>query len=89
MTNASATKGGIVITSSFSNEAYAFADRNPIQLIDGNHLIPLMNKHLGSRRALEMDFLPLQSLEPGVHSHPAGELVTIRKRGVTPVKSRT
>jgi restriction system protein len=47
--------------------------RNPIELIDGNHLIPLMNHHLGSRWALQVDHLVWESLAPGVHIHSARE----------------
>ena len=69
MADARATKGTIVTTSTFSAGARAFADRNPIELIDGDHLIPLFNRHLGSKWPLQVDHLSREAEEPGVHSH--------------------
>ena len=37
--DARATKGVIVTTSTFSSGAREFADRNPLELIDRDHLI--------------------------------------------------
>ena len=64
-----ATKGVIVSTGLFSEGAHDFAARNPIELIDGDHLIPLMNHHLGSKWALRIDHLAREALRPGVHAH--------------------
>jgi len=69
MEDARATKGAIATTSTFSAGARTFADRNPIELIDGDHLIPLFNRHLGSKWPLQVDLLSREAEEPGVHSH--------------------
>jgi Restriction endonuclease/TniQ len=69
MNDARATKGVIVTTSTFSSGAREFADKNPIELIDGDHLIPLLNQHVGSRWPLQVDQLCLEAQQPGVHSH--------------------
>jgi len=69
MGDARATKGAIVTTSTFSSGAREFADRNPIELIDGDHLIPLLNQHVGGRWPLQIDQLCLEAQQPGVHSH--------------------
>ncbi len=69
LSDARATKGVIVTTSEFTSGAYNFAKNNPIELVDGNHLIPLMNRFLGSKWPLEVDHLVREALTAGAHMH--------------------
>jgi restriction endonuclease Mrr len=69
MEDARATKGAIITTSTFSAGARELADRNPIELIDGDHLIPLLNRHLGSKWLLQVDQLRWEARQSGLHSH--------------------
>jgi hypothetical protein len=59
----------IITTSIFSSGAREFADRNPLELIDGDHLIPLLNQHLGSKWPLQIDYLCMEAESPGPHTH--------------------
>jgi restriction system protein len=43
--NEGATKGIIVTTSHFGNDAYEFAKGKPLTLIDGSNLLHLLQKH--------------------------------------------
>jgi restriction system protein len=71
LADAKANKGVIVTTSTFSSGAREFADRNPLELIDGDHLIPLLNQHLGIKWPLQIDYLCMEAEAPGVHAHSA------------------
>jgi restriction system protein len=71
MTHEKATKGVIVTTATFSDGAREFAALNPIELIDGANLVPLLNTHLGNRWTLQLDHLVWEALSPGVHGHLA------------------
>jgi restriction system protein len=56
-----ANKGVLVTTSRFSAEARRFAQRNPLELIDGQTLVLLLNEHLGPRWAQQIDRLVAES----------------------------
>jgi restriction system protein len=43
--NEGATKGIIVTTSHYGNDAYEFAKGKPLSLLDGNNLLSLLQKH--------------------------------------------
>ena len=43
--NEGATKGILVTTSHYGNDAYEFAKGKPITLLDGNNLLSLLEKH--------------------------------------------
>ena len=66
MTDARATKGAIVTTNLFTDDAKELANRNPVELIDGDHLVPLMNEHLGCRWPLLIEVLVRKAEEDGI-----------------------
>ena len=65
-----ANKGVVVTTGLFESGAHKLSETEPIELIDGNHLIPLMNKHLGSTWTAQVDRLVREAEVPGEHIHP-------------------
>lgn len=52
--NEGATKGILVTTSHYGPDAYEFAKDKPIALLDGNHLLHLLQKH-GHRARIDLD----------------------------------
>ncbi|MBV9470518.1 MAG: restriction endonuclease [Abitibacteriaceae bacterium] len=55
-------KGVIVTTSRFTKGAKDLAKRNPrLELIDGEHLVPLLNEHFGPRWPLHIERIVLES----------------------------
>ncbi len=54
MQDEGATKGILVTTSSFGTASREFAKNKPVELIDGNHLLHLLEKHAGIRAKIEM-----------------------------------
>ena len=64
-------KGVLVTTSRFSAEARKFAQRNPLELIDGQTLVLLLNEHLGPRWAQRIDRLVAESETKATSNHPA------------------
>lgn len=52
--NEGATKGIIVTTSHYGNDAYEFANGKPLTLLDGNNLLALLQKH-GYKARINID----------------------------------
>jgi restriction system protein len=66
-----AHKGVLITTSHFSLDARKFAERNRLELIDGQNLVPLLNEHLGPRWAQQIDRLVAESETKAALSKPA------------------
>ncbi|HEX6715621.1 MAG TPA: restriction endonuclease [Pyrinomonadaceae bacterium] len=64
-----ANKGVVVTTSRFSVEARKFAMRNPLELIDGQNVVLLLNEHLGPRWAQRIDRLVAESERKTASTH--------------------
>lgn len=70
MSDAKANKGVLVTVDDFTDDARELASRNPVELIGGAELVPLLNEHLGGRWSLNIEWLLLEAEKPGVHTHP-------------------
>ena len=65
--DAKATKGVLVTASTFTDDAREWADRNPLELINGDEFVRLLNEHLGSKWSLHIEALLRSAEAPGVH----------------------
>lgn len=50
-----ANKGVLVSSARFTEDAYTFANRNPLELIDGSELVTLLNLHMGRQWPAHID----------------------------------
>lgn len=55
VTDEKANKGVLITTGRFTKDAQEFAERNSIELINGNELVPLLNEHLGPKWPLHIE----------------------------------
>lgn len=59
--NEKANKGVLVSTARFTEDAYEFAEGNPLELIDGGELVTLLNLHQGTQWPVHIDRYILDS----------------------------